>query len=162
MSRVKMFVAGVGVTAVLAGSMAVGSNGLAEAAPNAAETVLAGSAVPFASPTAATGVVAGSERLTIQLWLTPQILAAQRFALAVSTPGNSLFHHYLSPAGYTSRFGAGPAEANRVESWLRAQGFSAIQTDSQRSYVRATATVSTIDRVGHSAGLRQYDWSRHA
>ncbi len=65
--------------------------------------------------------------------------------MAVSTPGSRLFHSYLSPDGYSARFGPTRSEASKVETWLRAEGFSAVHADSQRSYVRATATVAKID-----------------
>ena len=64
--------------------------------------------------------MAGRQRLTIQLWLKPDIAAAERYATAVATPGGALFHHYLSPAAYTARFAASQAAASGVESWLRA------------------------------------------
>jgi subtilase family serine protease len=63
----------------------------------------------------------------------------------VSTPGTPLFRHYLSPAAYTARFGAGVAAARQAESWLRAEGFTGIAADSGRAYVRATAPVSKIN-----------------
>lgn len=145
MSRARNLVAFVGASVVMACVTTVGSSGRAEASAQSAETVLAGSAVPFTNLLPATGLVPGSEQLTIQLWLVPDVAAAASFAAAVSTPGDPMFHHYLSPAAYTSRFGASPAAADRVERWLRSEGFTGIGTDSQRSYVRATATVAKID-----------------
>ncbi|HEY3735662.1 MAG TPA: protease pro-enzyme activation domain-containing protein [Streptosporangiaceae bacterium] len=145
MSRIKMAVGAVGATVVVAGMTTAGLSGLAQASPQPAETVLAGSAVSFTSHVQAIGDVAGSTQLSVQLWLRPQISAAVRFATAVSTPGNALYHRYLSPATYTAQFGATRAQASRVASWLRGQGFTAVHTDSQRNYVRATAPVSRID-----------------
>lgn len=139
-----MLAAVLGVAAVTAG-MTVGASVAAEASPTPALTVLAGSAVPFTSHARPTGAVAGSLRLTIQLWLKPDLAAAQQFAAAVSTPGTALFRHYLSPAAYTARFGASAAAVQQAESWLRAEGFTAITADSGRSYVRATAPVSKIN-----------------
>ncbi len=66
------------------------------------------------------------QRLTIQLWLQPRTAAATLFAQAVSTPGNPQFHHYLSPDAYAARFGATPAAARAVQSWLRAKGFTGV------------------------------------
>jgi subtilase family serine protease len=123
----------------------VSMTGIAAAAPRPAETVLAGTAVPFAAHARPAGQVAGRTRLTIQLWLKPGLAAATRFATSVSTPGDALFHHYLSPAAYTARFGASAGAARRVESWLTGEGFTRVHADAQRSYVRATAPVSTID-----------------
>jgi len=144
MSRLRMLVAVLGATALAAGTTAAASR-TAGASPRPADTTLAGSAVPFTSHTRSTGDVAGSTRLTIEVWLKPDLAAAERFAAAVSTPGGPLFRHYLSPAAYTARFAASRGAAAQVESWLRAEGFTAVTTDSGRSYVRATAPVSKIN-----------------
>jgi subtilase family serine protease len=144
MSRLRMLVTGLAAAATVAGTTAA-AGGLAAASPRPAETPLAGSAAPFASPARATGDVPGSTRLTVQLWLKPDLAAAQRFATAVSTPGTSLFRHYLSPDAYTARFAPSPAQAGQVEAWLRGQGFSGVAADSGRNYVRATAPVTTIN-----------------
>ena len=48
---------------------------------------LAGSAAPFAAQTAAVDSLTASTSVTIQVWLRPQVAAAERFATAVSTPG---------------------------------------------------------------------------
>ena len=141
----------VGATATVIGVCVVGAGGTAGASSAPTGYVpLRGSVAAFTTHTRATGVVAGSERLTTQMWLRPQLAAAERFATAVSTPGSPMFHHYLSPAGYTARFGATSAEASRVESWLRAKGFSGVHTDAQRNYVRATATAATVEAAFHT------------
>jgi subtilase family serine protease len=143
--RLRTRVAAAGVTTVLAAAMAAGASGLAQASPRPGQTPLAGSAVPFTSHTPVTGYVAGGRRLTVQLWLKPDVAAAGRYATAVATPGSTLFHHYLSPAAYTARFGTSRAATAQVESWLRGQGFTGISADSGRAYVRATAPASTIN-----------------
>ena len=91
------------------------------------------------------GAVPAATKLTIQFWLAPRSAAAARYATAVSTPGNPLFRHFLSPSGYTARFGPTQAEAASVESWLRSKGFTGVGTDLGRDYVQATAPVSTIE-----------------
>jgi subtilase family serine protease len=135
--------AAAGLTVALAAAMTVVASGVAQASPGQAP--LPGSAVPFTSYTPVTGYVTGSQRLTVQLWLKPDIAAAERYATAAATPGSGLFHHYLSPAAYTARFGASQAAVSGVESWLRGERFTGITADSGRSYVRATAPVSTIN-----------------
>ena len=144
MPRSRKLVAVLGAMATVAGATAAAA-GTAQAAPRPADTILAGSAAPFTSHARSAGEVPGSTRLTIELWLRPDLAGAQRFAVAVSTPGGPLFRHYLSPAAYTARFGPSRGTAARVASWLRAEGFTAITTDPGRSYVRATAPVSAID-----------------
>jgi subtilase family serine protease len=134
-----------GATAMVAGLTIVSLTGSAGASSSPGYTRLGGSAAPFTSHARVTGAVAGSVKLSIQVWLKPNIAAAQRYAMAVSTPGNKLFHHYLRPDAYTTRFAASRNQASKVESWLRSKGFTAVHTDSQRNYVRATASVSKIN-----------------
>jgi subtilase family serine protease len=145
MSRLKMRAGIAGASAALVALTTVGASGLAQAAPRPSETVLGGSTVPFTSHNKVIGYVSGSQALTVQLWLKPNLAAAQRFATEVATPGNRLFHHYLSPAAYTAKFGASRATATKVEAWLRGQGFTGVRTDAQRNYVRATATTARIN-----------------
>ena len=105
------------------------------------------SVVPFATASAAAGAVPAATKLTIQFWMKPRSAAAARYAAAASTPGNPLFRHFLSPAGYTARFGPTQAAVASVEAWLRSKGFTGVGTDLGRDYVQATASVSTIEAV---------------
>ncbi len=114
-----------------------------------AVTKLSDSVVPFATPNRALGAVAGSQKLTIQVWLKPQTAAAESYATAVSTPGNALYQHYLSPSAYTARFSASRAQAAAIESWLRSSGFTGVAADSGRDYVQATGAVSAINAAFH-------------
>jgi subtilase family serine protease len=143
-----------GAAAVTAGVIAgAGPPTLAAARP--AEVPIAGSVAPFTGHSATTGPVGGARRLTLQLWLKPGVAAAQAYANAASTPGGPAFRHYLTPAKYTARFGASAAAAAATESWLRGQGFTAVATDGQRNYVRATAPAATIDKALRTT-LRYY------
>ena len=146
MSRRRRLVSLSAATATVAAMTIVSLSGSAGAAPRQGYLRLAGSVAPFTSHARPVGAVAGSARLTIQIWLKPgNPAAAQGYALAVSTPGSKLFHHYLTPAAYTARFGASRPAAAAVGSWLHGQGFTGVQADPQRNYVRATAPVAAID-----------------
>jgi subtilase family serine protease len=158
-------------TATAAAMTIVSLSGSAGATPRGGYLRLAGSAAPFTGHGRVTGAVAGPGRLTIQLWLRPgHVAAAQQYATAVSTPGSTLFHHYLSPAAYTARFGASPAAAGAVESWLHGRGFTGVQADAQRNYVRATGPVAAIDAAFQteeenyqsSAGVNAGPYQLHA
>jgi subtilase family serine protease len=146
----KLSTAIVVAAALAATTTAVAASGpaaRADSAPSAGQAVatLAGSAAPFAVAGDAMGAVPAGNRLTIQFWLKSRTAAAASYASAVSTPGNPLFEHYLTPAAYTSQFGPSSPEAASVESWLRAAGFSGVAADAGRDYVAGTAPVSTID-----------------
>jgi subtilase family serine protease len=142
-----MLIGAIGTTAAMTGMMVAGGSGPVAAFTRPPVTPLVGSVAPFTSHAKAIGDVAGSSELSIQVWLRPRLTVAQSFAMAVSTPGSRFFHHYLSPEGYSARYGAARGEASKVESWLRAEGFTGIHTASQRSYVRATATAAKIDEA---------------
>jgi subtilase family serine protease len=144
-SRKRMLTSIVGASAAVVSMTLVGVGGSAGATSVPSFTSLAGSAAAFTSHTPATGTVSGSAKLSIQVWLKGNEAAAQRYASAVSTPGNALYQHYLSPNSYTTRFGASRSAASKVESWLRSQGFTGVRADSQRDYVRATAATSKIN-----------------
>lgn len=142
------------ITAISAGLALVGTGGAAGAAVRPAPattppvvTTVAGSLAPFTKDTRVTGSVPASERLMIQLWLQPRTAAAASFAQAVTTPGSPRFRDYLSPDAYAARFGATPAAARAVESWLRSQGFTGVSADPERSYVQASASAATINEA---------------
>ncbi|MGZ0151783.1 S53 family peptidase [Kribbella sp. WER1] len=84
---------------------------------------------------------------TIQVWLTPDLAGAERFATAVSTPGNPLYHHFLSPNEYTARFGPSAAEAKSVSDQLTARGLTNVQVSSDRSYVSASAPAAKLQSL---------------
>lgn len=132
-----------GAAALAVAVCAAGLDAQAAAVPR--PVALAGSAVPFTSQTAALGDLSSARTLTIQMWLRPDMVGAQSYASAVSTPGDRIFRHFLSPDSYTARFGPSVQEVAAARAWLRAQGFTAVRADAQRDYVRATATVGRID-----------------
>ncbi len=135
----------IGAAAAMISASLVGVSGASGASRAPASTALAGSVAPFAAHTPAIGAVPGTRRLTIQVWLKPALSAATGLATAVSTPGNPLYHHYLTPAGYAARYQASAAQAQGVESWLRSEGFTQVHAGAQGAYVRATAAVATIN-----------------
>jgi subtilase family serine protease len=155
MPRTRTYTAMISAAALLAGLTVVSATATAGAAPGPARVALPGSVAPFTASTRVTGAVPGARRLSIELWLRPRTAAASRFATAVATPGSALFHHYLSPAGYTARFGPSQAAEQRVAAWLRGAGFTGVSADPGRAYVRATASVTTIN-AALSVRLQNY------
>jgi subtilase family serine protease len=159
-SRKAMF-AVIASAITMSGLAAVAAGEPAGAVTGPRDIPLAGSSAAFTSHDRALGAVSASARLSIQVWLKPDVAAAQAFATEVSTPGAALFHHYLSPDSYASRFGASDGEAASVETWLRGQGFTSVQAGPQRSYVRAAASAASIDAAFHTK-LELYQASAQA
>lgn len=112
----------------------------------AATAIAAGSAIICAPPAAASAPQARDAKLSVQFWLRPREEAAEAYATAVSTPGNPLFGHYLSPAAYTARFAASAGQARTVASWLRASGYTGVMTNPGRDFVQASAPAPVIER----------------
>ena len=138
--------AGTTITVAVAGSAAHANASSLEAGRATAQSVrLSGSVAPFIAAGRAIGAAPAATKLTLQFWLAQRSGAAARYAAAVSTPGSRLFRHFLSPAGYVAQFGATPADAAAIESWLKSTGFTGIGTDLGRDYVQATAPVATIE-----------------
>ncbi len=150
MFRTRTLIAAFATCIVVAGVALAATTGQATASPGPGRVVLADSTAPFTTHARVIGNVTGSRRLTIQVWLQPRMSAAESYATAVSTPGNRLYNHYLSPDAYTARFGATTAAAGSVEQWLRGEGFTDVHASSQRDYVRATGTVAVIDSALHT------------
>jgi subtilase family serine protease len=134
--------------ATLAGCVLTAAAGVVLVAPGIAQaasaTPVPGSAAPAADAGALVGAVPASQRLTVQVWLTPDLAGATAFANSVATPGGSAFHHYLSPNAYTARFGPSAVQAAAVTAWLTAEGLTQVHADSGRDYVSATGPVSRI------------------
>ncbi|HUK72550.1 MAG TPA: S53 family serine peptidase [Streptosporangiaceae bacterium] len=65
------------------------------------------------------------------------------YASAVSTPGNALYRHYLTPARVRSQFGPTAAQITAIESWARSAGLAVTGVDSQLAgYVSVTGSVA--------------------
>src|ERR1700722_8071441 len=159
MKRPRSVIAATALAATAIAMAAAGSAGQASAAglpagpatpggpAGSGTTTLPDSVAPFATASRAMGSVPAANKLTLQFWLAPRTAAAENYATAASTPGNPLYRHFLSPAAYTSRFGATDQSAASVESWLRSAGFTGLAANSGRDYVRATAPVATIAKA---------------
>lgn len=118
------------------------------------------SAAPFTRMAAATGYLDGAKRLTIEVWLRPNLFAARRYADAVSEPGNRMFRKFLSPDAYAARFGPTRQKASAVRRWLGSRGFTAVAANPQRDYVRGTATVAQIEATFNTT-IKRYAASAH-
>jgi subtilase family serine protease len=92
----------------------------------------------LAAVPATPAVSATTQSRTIQLWLAGDQQAAQRFVNAVSTPGSPGYHRFLSPGGYTRRFGPGAAQVRAAESYLADAGFTGVRASVSDDYVSAS------------------------
>jgi len=135
-------VAAIAVCAVV--TVGVGTE--ASGSARASSAVAVPGSLPTAVGTAArVGSAPASQRLTVQVWLKPDMAHAAATADAVATPGSPEFHHYLSPDTYTARFAPSAAQAKSVAAWLTGKGLTGAQVDGGRDYVSATGPVSVVE-----------------
>lgn len=84
----------------------------------------------------------------ITLWFQPT--AAQQADLdallqAQQTPGSPLYHAWLSPAQYASRFGLSDSDLARVQNWLESQGFNIDRVANSRTGITFSGTAAQIE-----------------
>jgi subtilase family serine protease len=146
--------------AALAGSVglavsfaaAVTSSATASAKPLPPRVTLSGSIAPAQARSHPDGTVAASSSFGFDLVLSLRNAAgAQAFVKAVSNPGSAQFHHYLSDAQWSSRFGPTKAEVSKAEAWLRSAGFSVTSVPKDRLYVAAQGTANGVE---HAFGVQ--------
>ena len=125
-----------GLTSILAVSavaIAAGPlDGAAGAATVATTPLRVGSAPFIPGGAQRLGNVDASTVMTVDVVLKPRDPAAlAAYATAVSTPGSSLYRHYLPAGAFPAEFGPTSATIESVAKWLRVQGLrpSAISAD---------------------------------
>jgi subtilase family serine protease len=73
--------------------------------------------------------------------------ALEQYAIAVSTPGSSIYRQYLTPQQFAQRFGPTAAQMKDVERSLRAHGLSPGPPSANGLSLHVTATAQTVDRA---------------
>jgi subtilase family serine protease len=137
--------------AVAASALTLGGLAMATAAQAAPRRAIAGTHPQWATAShrvASQAVAAGT--VTARVYLAgrePAALAA--YAAAVSTPGNVLYRHFLSPAQLQARFGTTPAQFAAVESWLRSSGLSVTSVSNHVAdgYVAVRGSAASASRA---------------
>ena len=111
-------------------------------------TVLTGSHSSAATRTAAAGNIDRAGTLGFELALTlANPAGAQALALAVSTPGNAQYRHFLTAAQWEARFSPSAAHVAAVEAWLRSQGLQVGAVPADRMTIPVSGTVAQIDHA---------------
>ena len=125
--------------AALTGSFVTAT--VATASANAASPAsIAGSVPAWATASADRGQVAAGTSVTSTVYLAGKDQAGlQAYAEAVSTPGDSSYHRYLSTSEFQSAFGTTTAQLTAVESWLRSAGLHVVSANSDEVQVSGTA-----------------------
>ncbi len=119
----------------------------AVAAPRVSTRVVrVGSTTPLPSGARVTGTTLASTPLGLTVALQPQDPSGLAdYATAVSTPGASLFRHYLTVAQFAQRFGATPAQIAAVQSSLRARGLKVGAVTANNLTIPVTGTAAQVE-----------------
>jgi subtilase family serine protease len=148
-----------GVTAAAAATLAVGVLTAAAAAqPRAAQSSTARAGIAGTHPAWATASARTSSRsvtsgtVTVRVYLAGQDPAGlASYATAVSTPGNALYGHYLTPGQVMARYGPTQAQVSAVSGWLTGAGLSVTAAkDEIGGYV---AVQGSVQAAAHAFGV---------
>jgi kumamolisin len=91
------------------------------------------------------GETPAGKQITVALALPSRDPAgAAAFATAVTTPGNKLYHHYLTAAQYAARFGASSADYTALVAWAKASGLTPGEVFAARTVLPLTGTASSL------------------
>jgi len=91
------------------------------------------------------GTTPASRTITVAVTLPGRDPAGARaFVAALGTPGNALFHHYLSPAEYAARFGAPAADYASVVAWARGHALTVGEAYTARTVLPLSGTVAAV------------------
>ena len=134
--------------AILATATAMygGLSSLPAHASGPARDIVPGVAPSWATSAADRGMLADSAIIHARVYLASRDQAGlTAFVAAVSTPGNALYHQYLTPAQTAARFGSSPGAAQRVAAWLRSNGLSVTRTNGY--YVAFHGTAAQVGRA---------------
>jgi len=89
-----------------------------------------------------------SRRITIAITLPSRDPAgADEFVQRVGKPGDSLYHHYLTPDQFAARFGADSADYAALVAWARTQGLVPGETYTARTVLPLSGSIATMEKA---------------
>jgi subtilase family serine protease len=136
--RYRAVLATAGAAALVVGVMAAAS---AQASP--ARVPIAGTHPAWANSSTSMSRPVTPAAVSAQVYLAGQDQAAlASYAMAVSTPGNPLYGHYLTPAQVMADYGPTAAQVSAVKAWLTGAGLTVTGVqDEMGGYVAVTGSV---------------------
>jgi subtilase family serine protease len=132
----------------LALSFMAGSATAAVSSHPAGRVALRGSAVPAKELAHRSGSVSARSTVSFDLTLKLRNAAgAAGFVREVSSPGWRNFHHYLTDAQWSARYGPTKASAAAAVSWLKHEGFTGIKVGKERLLVSASGSAAKVEKA---------------
>jgi subtilase family serine protease len=118
---------------------------------------VAGTHPAWAGHKADRGLTDSSQRIDAKVWLSgrdPKGLDA--YALAVSTPGNALYRHFLTPKQFNQHFGATKVQVDAVTNWIRSSGLYVDLAGSNSHYLHVTGH---LDKATKAFGTNFHNYN---
>lgn len=137
----------------------MGTASATSATPAPSPTVLNGSRPAWADNAPDLGPVNGSTPVDFAVLLNlSNPSAAASGAMAVSTPGSSTYHDFISASQFDAEYGPSVAEIQSVVAWLRAAGLQVSSLGGSHLLVEATGTAAQAESlVGTQLDVYRYD-----
>jgi len=108
-----------------------------------------GSVAPLARPENDIGRISAETQLsgiTVYFKLTAQQQAdLDALVQAQQTPGSTLYHKWLTPAEYASRFGLSDSDLERVQIWLELEGLTVDRIADSHTSISFSGTVRQVE-----------------
>ena len=96
-----------------------------------------------------------SSALQLEIYLQPYDPSALgALAEAVSSPGDAVYHHFLSVPGFAERFGAPPSRVTALDGYLKAQGLRVGPLAGDHLAQSVTGSAADLDRAFGTALVR--------
>jgi subtilase family serine protease len=115
---------------------------------------LHGSVTPLAHSGGDIGRIAADTRLSgLTIHFTPtaqQQAELDALVQAQQTPGSPLFHKWLTPAEYASRFGLSDSDLHKVQTWLELEGFAVERISEGHNSISFSGTVRQVESSFHT------------
>jgi subtilase family serine protease len=136
---------GAAVLAIVAAAIVAGSLGAAQAASG--RQAIANTRPAWLNHATNKGHAAPGAPVNARIYLTPNggMAQLQQFAVAVSTPGNKQFRHFLKPSQYFQRFGTTSSTVSAVKSWLRGAGLKINGVEAHNRWLDVSGTVAKAE-----------------
>ena len=142
-TRACVAVSVLGAAAIVAGT--AGSLGSAHAASG--RQAIANTRPGWLNHATNRGHASPNASVQARIYLTPNggMAKLRQFALAVSTPGNSQYGHFLRPSQYFQRFGTTNGTVAAVKSWLTGAGLQVTGVESHNRWLEVSGNVAQAE-----------------
>jgi subtilase family serine protease len=138
-----------GVSTLIAATLVAASASGSPAGRSAPTLMIANTRPAWTAGAADLGRAMPSATVHARIYLAPRagMSALTRRAMAISTPGNAQYGHFLTPAQYYAQFAPTPATVAAVRSWVTGAGMRVARVAPHNDYLAITGPVAAAERT---------------